>query len=66
MRWCWKPPGGCTVTPDKEYTAFTKVPTDSGEIVVTGRVFESGDWVKPSHQYCYLEISGLGGRLADR
>ena len=55
------PRADALLPPDKEYTAFTKVPTDSGEIVVTGRVFESGGWVKPSHQYCYLEIPGLVG-----
>jgi len=47
--------------PERQYTVFTNVATETGETVVTGRVFEAGEWGKPSHQYCYLDLPGLVG-----
>jgi len=47
--------------PEKQYTAFTNVETESGDFITTGRVFIAGEWSKPTSQYCYLAIPGMVG-----
>ena len=47
--------------PERQYTVFTSVITDTGETIVTGRNFEVGEWDKPYSQYCYLDLPGLVG-----
>ena len=49
------------VPPEKQYTAFTHVTTETGETITTGRTFTAGLWDKPSSQYCYLDLPGIVG-----
>ena len=42
--------------PEKEYTAFITVRSESGEAIVTGKQFEAGRWEIPKLQYCYLRL----------
>lgn len=48
---------------EREFTSFTKVQAESGEMVVTGKKFSSENLGKPFLQYCYLEgaSEGLSG-----
>ncbi len=43
---------------DTSYTVFIKVPLESGESVITGKVYLPNQVEKPNHQYCYLETLG--------
>lgn len=37
------------------FTVFTRVASDTGEVVVTGKTFNPADLSSPEEQYCYLE-----------
>ncbi len=49
------------IPPEKQYTAFTRIESEGGDVIVTGRVFDSGAWDKPVSQYYYLAIPGMVG-----
>lgn len=62
-------PDGTSAMIEREFTSFTKVQAESGEMVVTGKKFASENLQKPFLQYCYLEgtSGGLSGiQLAER